>query len=83
METYSSASCVLAADAAAKAGSVMLIELRLATGLAGKSYLTLTGQVDAVRASVAAGVAAVAESGLVLNQVVIPAPHPALRPKLL
>ena len=42
IETYSSASCITAADAAAKAADVSLIEIRCATGLAGKSFVTMT-----------------------------------------
>ena len=78
IETYSAASCITAADAAAKAGEVDLIEIRCATGLAGKSFVTLTGDVGSVKASVDAGVAAVADTGLVMSHVVIPAPSPEL-----
>ncbi|MEW6264001.1 MAG: BMC domain-containing protein [Thermodesulfobacteriota bacterium] len=79
IETYSSASCILAADAAAKAGQVELIEIRCATGLAGKSFVTLTGDVGSVQASVEAGVAAVQDTGLVMSHVVIPALSPELK----
>jgi microcompartment protein CcmL/EutN len=83
IETYSTASCILAADASAKAGEVELIELRFATGLAGKSYVSMTGDVGSVKASVAAGVAAIEDTGLVLTQVVIPAPSPDVFSKLI
>ncbi|MEW5724548.1 MAG: BMC domain-containing protein [Thermodesulfobacteriota bacterium] len=78
IETYSVASCISAADAAAKAAAVELIEIRCATGLAGKSFVTLTGDVGSVNASVDAGVGAVADTGLVMSHVVIPAPSPEL-----
>ncbi len=83
IETCSSASCILAADAAAKAGQVDLIEIRFATGLAGKSYVTMTGDVGSVEASVQAGVEGVGESGPVLCNVVIPSPSDDLKQKLL
>lgn len=83
IETMTTASCILAADAAAKAGSVSLLEIRFASGLAGKSFVTMTGDVGSVRASVEAGVAGVAEAGPVLSHVVIPSPSEALKEQLL
>ena len=83
IETYSSASCIKASDAAAKAGSVELIEIRLATGLAGKSFVTMTGAVDSVKASVEAGLESLNGSGLALNSLVIPAPSRDLIPSLM
>ncbi len=74
IETYSSASCILAADAAAKAADVELIEIRCATGLAGKAFVTLSGDVGSVNAAVGAGVGAIEEEGLIQSHVVIPSP---------
>lgn len=82
IETYSTASCILAADAAAKSGVVDIIEIRSATGLAGKSIVTMTGDVGSVEASVAAGIEAVGDSGHLLSHVVIPSPSPELKQKL-
>jgi microcompartment protein CcmL/EutN len=78
IETYSSASCITAADAAAKAADVDLIEIRCATGLAGKSFVTLTGDVGSVRAAVDAGIGAIEEEGLIHSYVVIPSPSKEL-----
>lgn len=78
IETYSVAACVIAADAAVKAAEIELIELRLATGVAGKAFVTLTGEVAPVRAAVEAGLGELAETGLVLSWVVIPAPSEEL-----
>lgn len=78
IETYSSASCIIAADAAAKAGDVALIEIRCATGLAGKSFVTMTGDVDSVNASVNAGIEALEDEGLIMSYVVIPSPSQEL-----
>jgi microcompartment protein CcmL/EutN len=81
IETFTVASTVLAADAAAKAAEVRLIEMRLANGLGGKAFVVLTGALDQVEAGVAAGVAAVGH-GLLLASEVIPAPHDDLVRKL-
>lgn len=78
IESFSVASLLEAADAAAKAANVELLEIRLAMALGGKAFVTLTGQVSAVRAAVEAGAALVAEKGLLVNKVVIPAPSPQL-----
>lgn len=78
IETYSSASCITAADAAAKAGDVDLIEIRCATGLAGKSFVTLTGDVGSVNAAVDAGIGALDDEGLIQSYVVIPSPSKEL-----
>lgn len=83
IETYTVASCILAADAAAKAAQVELIEIRFAAGLAGKSFVTMTGDVGSVKASVAAGIEGVGESGPVLSHVVIPSPSDDLKAQLL
>jgi len=75
IECFSVAATIRAADAAAKAADVRLMEIRLANGLGGKGFLTLTGALDAVEAAVAAGAAAAAEGGMLAETVVIPAPH--------
>lgn len=83
IETYSTASCILAADAAAKAGQVELIEIRSAAGLAGKAFVTLTGDVASVEASVQAGIARIREMSPVVSHVVIPSPARELKQTLL
>lgn len=74
IEAFSVASLIEAADAAAKTATVQLIEIRLAMALGGKAFVTLTGEVAAVRAAVDAGAEVVAQKGLLVNKVVIPAP---------
>jgi len=78
IESFSVASLIEAADAAVKAANVKLIELRLAMALGGKAYVSMTGEVAAVQAAVAAGAAVVAHKGLLTNQVVIASPRPEL-----
>ncbi len=74
IETFSVASSIMAADAGVKAAAVDLIEIRCATGLGGKSFFYMTGDVDSVNAAMEAGIDVLKGSGLVLSHVVIPSP---------
>ena len=78
VETTTVASAILAADLALKTAGVDLIDFRIANGLGGKSFFTLTGEVSDVRSAVAAGARQAQERGLLAREVVIPAPHPEL-----
>ena len=78
IESFSVAALVEAIDKVAKQAPVAMMEARLAMALGGKAYLVFTGEVEAVRESVAAGVEVVAERGLLVNEVVIPDPRPEL-----
>lgn len=78
VETTTVASAVLSADAALKRATVDLLELKIANGLGGKSYYTITGEVSDVRSSVTAGAALARERGHLAREVVIPRPHPDL-----
>src|SRR6185503_16126541 len=76
IETKEVASSIYAGDAAAKAAAVTLIEARNQPGA--KGLVILTGDVGAVRAAVAAGVATVKKEGMLVAEVVIPHAHEAL-----
>lgn len=78
IETFSIAACIIAADAAAKAANITLVEIRLARGLGGKAFVTLTGELYSVEASLDAGRAAIEESGMLTLTTIIPAPHESL-----
>lgn len=78
IESFSVASLVEALDAVAKSAPVEMATCRLAMALGGKAYLVFTGNTDAVHYAMDAGVAIVAERGLLVNQVVIPDPRPEL-----
>jgi microcompartment protein CcmL/EutN len=78
IESFSVASLIEAADEAVKAASVKLIELRLAMALGGKAFVTMTGEVAAVRAAVDAGAYICKEKGLLVNEIVIPQPRQEL-----
>jgi microcompartment protein CcmL/EutN len=76
IETKEVASAIYAGDAAAKAAEVTLIEARNQPGA--KGLVVLTGDVAAVRAAVAAGVATIRKEGMLIAEVVIPYAHPEL-----
>lgn len=78
LETSTVASAVAAADLAVKTAAVDLLALRIANGLGGKSYLTITGEVSDVRSSIVASGRAAESSGHLLRQTVVPNPHPEL-----
>lgn len=71
LEFYSVASAIVAADVAAKAANITLIEVRIGYAIGGKGYVTLTGDVGAVRAAVAA---ASRDAQLLVGTTVIPRP---------
>ncbi len=75
IETFSVASSIVAADVAVKAAEIDLIEVRLARGLAGKSFVLLTGDVADVEVAMEAGCGSVAQEGLLVSQTIIRAPH--------
>lgn len=74
LEGFDASSIVVAADVAAKTSMVHLIELRLAKGMCGKSYLTLTGEVAAVEAAISKAREGVGEKGMYLDSTVIANP---------
>jgi microcompartment protein CcmL/EutN len=78
IETFSVADCVRAADIAAKATPVQLVEIRLANGLGGKGYFVMTGELADVEASLAEARQFVKEQGMLAACELIPAPHPDL-----
>ena len=76
IETKEVASAIYAGDAAVKAAAVTLIEARNQPGA--KGLVVVTGDVGAVRAAVAAGVATIKKDGMLVAEVVIPRAHEAL-----
>ena len=75
VETAMAAAAIRAADAAVKAAEVRLVELRLATGLGGKAYFVLAGDLFFVEAAVEAATDAAGRERLV-NVELIANPHP-------
>ena len=78
LEFFSITAAIYAADAAAKAAEISLLDVRLGLGIGGKSFVVLTGEVAAVQEAVRCGRETARESGLFLNAVVIPSPRPEL-----
>jgi len=78
VETKTVASAIVAADVALKTATVDLLDLRIANGLGGKSFLAFTGEVSDVRSAVTAGARSAQETGKLEHDVVIPRPHPDL-----
>ncbi|MFT7667415.1 MAG: microcompartment protein CcmL/EutN [Planctomycetota bacterium] len=75
IETTTVASAIMAADVALKASTIDMLELRIANGLGGKSFFTMTGEVSDVRSAVMAGSASASSTGNLVRDVVIPRPH--------
>lgn len=78
LETFSTPSIIVAADEAAKASEVKLIELRIARGMGGKSYMLLTGTVASVSAAIDRAKTVVGEEGMLLDYSVIPNPDKSI-----
>ncbi len=83
LEAFSVASLIEGADAAVKAASVRLIEIRLAMALGGKAFCTITGEVAAVTSAVDSGAAVIADRGMLVNKVVIPQPRKELMSEMI
>ena len=77
LETFTAASAVVAADTAAKTALVELVEVRLAKGMCGKSYIILTGSVSSVSAAIERAKAGVGD-GLFLDSSIIAGPDTRL-----
>jgi microcompartment protein CcmL/EutN len=76
LESFNVATLIEAADTAAKAANITLLEIRLAMALGGKAFATMTGDVASVQAAVAAGRDLISRAGVLVNAVVISRPHP-------
>jgi len=83
LETYSIAAAIVAADIAAKTSEVTLIELRLARGMCGKSYMLLTGEVAAVSAAIENAKKGLKDEGMLLDSSVIAGPDKKMWEKIL
>ena len=81
VETTTVAATLLAADAAAKAAQVRLIELQLARGIGGKGFFTVTGPLGEVEAAVEAAVA-ILDAAVLAATEIIAAPHADLARQL-
>lgn len=78
LETFSVASIIVAADEAAKTAEVELIELRIARGMCGKSYMMLTGEIAAVEAAIEKAKQTIGDSAMLLDSAIIANPDSKL-----
>lgn len=75
VETYSVASAILAADKSVKRAEVQLIQMRLARGLGGKAFFTMTGELAQIEAAIE-GAREILHDGMLLTTEIIARPHP-------
>lgn len=74
VETFSGASILAGADAAAKAARVTIFRIHVAMALGGKGFCLMTGRLGDVRTGVRAAAQAARDRGLLVSEVVIPRP---------
>jgi microcompartment protein CcmL/EutN len=82
VETCTICATVLAADAAAKAAAVTLLDLRLGQGIGGKGFFTMNGDLESIEAAAAAA-QGILDPSLLVGVEIIPAPHADLRRRLM
>lgn len=78
LEYYSATGSIIAADFAVKAADVELVAIQLGTGIAGKSFVVMTGDVASVKAAVEAGAKGAKEQAMLINKIVLSNPSPEL-----
>ncbi len=78
LETFSVASIVEAADAAAKTSDGQVFRVHLAMAVGGKGFLLITGDLSSVKASIDVACEAASERGMVVARTVIASPRPEL-----
>lgn len=83
VESFSVVASIEAADTAAKVARILITEIRLAVGMGGKSYTKMVGDIYEVEAAVSAAKEVVSRKGLLCKEVIIPNPHPDIRPYFL
>ena len=71
-ETMTMTAAIEGADTMVKTADVQIVELRLGKGLAGKSYVIVTGALHDVRSAMDAALETVKERGIIISSIVIP-----------
>jgi len=82
LETKDAMAALYGADIACKAAKVSLIEIKLGSGVGGKGFFSITGEVGAVKTAVAAAALAVPEDA-VISKILIPNAHSQMGKALL
>jgi len=81
-ETMTMTATIEGADSMVKASDVRIVELRLGKGLAGKSYVIITGTVQDVQSAIDTALEGVTDRGVLISSVVIPSVNRELIPHL-
>jgi len=80
IEAFSIVASIEAGDIAAKTADVIITEVRLAAGIGGKSYVKMVGDVYEIEAAMSAGVNYIRTKGLLCKDIILPQPHPDIKP---
>ena len=80
IESFSSTASIVAGDVAAKTAEVIITEIRLATGLGGKSYVKMVGEIHEIEAAMKEAVRYIRDRGLLCRDIILPQPHPDIKP---
>jgi len=80
VESFSTTASIVAGDIAAKTAEVVITEIRLATGMGGKSYVKMVGEIHEVEAAMKAAIRYIRERGLLCKDIILPQPHPDIKP---
>ena len=78
VETHAMACALEVADRVVKGANVVLVEVRLAKCLGGKSFVSFTGDIASVRSGADVGEELARSRGQLVHSVVIPNPHKKL-----
>lgn len=71
-ETMTMSATLMGADTMVKSADVDIVELRLGKGLAGKSFVIVTGSIQNLKAAMDAALEMVEEKGVLISGVVVP-----------
>jgi microcompartment protein CcmL/EutN len=82
VETMGAIASVKAADLAAKSSNIKLIEVRIARGLGGKSFVIFCGELASVENAIAVCLREIGEEGGITSTTVVSSVHPQLVPFL-
>lgn len=83
IETLTVTSSIEAADIAAKESGVIIVEIRLAIGFGGKSYVKMIGNLHDVQASMEVAVSKVVSKKSLCAKSIISQPHHEIKPYFL
>lgn len=83
VETMSAVTAIVAADIAAKAANIQLLEVRIARGLGGKGFILFTGEISGVKSAVKSCENNLKDTGDIISTVVIASPNKELVSKIL